>query len=118
MVLAPLTGKLTTSPASPSELTAINHFAISDRKLTYYGQTHLKADEILTQVAADGIDIVVFRVEKNTLGNPLAFIAGHPKQVSTIIVAGFRAGQVMWQRRIAKEAYSTQWHASITSPEV
>ena len=86
--------------------------------LFHKGEPSFKATEVLTQGTSDGTDIAVVRVETLGLGNPFAFLAGHPKQVSKIVVVGFRNGRVAWQHRIAKEAYSGEWQASITSPEV
>ena len=117
ITLNPANGKLNTSPATPSSVTAIDHFSIKGEMLFYNGQPSFKANEILAQSAADGTDIVVVRVDRLALGNPLVFIAGHPKQVSRIVVAGFRNGRVAWQHRIAKEAYSSKWQASISPPE-
>jgi len=116
LTLNPVTGKLTSASAS-SSITETDRFTLKDGVLFYNGQPTIKAIEILAQSAADGTDIVVVRIEMLGLGNPLALLAGHPKQVSKIVVAGFRNGRAVWQHRIAKEAYSGKWLASITSPE-
>ena len=117
------TGKLKKSPTSASSVSSTTNFTIRGGtlyrggNLFYKEQPFFKATEILTQSCADGVDIVVVRVETLRLGNPLAFIAGHPKQVANIVVAGFRDGRMLWQHNIAKEAYSTKWQASISPPE-
>ena len=116
LTLDPVTGKLKTASAS-SFITEIDHFTIKEGTLFYNGQPAFKATEILAQSAADGTDVVVVRVETLGLGNPLTFLAGHPKQISKIVAAGFRNGHTVWQHRIAKEAYSGKWQASISSPE-
>ena len=116
LTLDPTNGK-PASDGSPSSVAAIDYFTISDGRLSYKGQPTFKATEILAQGTANGIDIVVARTETLGLGNPLALIAGHPKQVSKIVVAGFRDGRLVWRRQIAKEAYSSQWQASISSHE-
>jgi hypothetical protein len=115
--LNPANGDQEDSTTSPSPVSAIDHFTIKDGLLSYKGKSTFKATELLAQSAADGIDIAVVRVETLGLGNPLAFVAGHPKQTSTIVVAGFHNGRLVWQRRIAKEAYSGKWNASISPPE-
>ena len=117
LTLNPVTGKLNRTSTYPSSITEIDQFTIKDGALFYNGQPTFKATEILAQSAADGTDIVVVRVETLGVGNPLVFLAGHPKQVSKIVAAGFRNGRMVWKHRIAKEAYSGKWQASITSPE-
>ena len=116
VTLNPANGKLRAASAF-SSIEEIDCFTIKDGTLFYNGQPTFKATEILAQSAADGTDIVVVRVETLGLGNPLTFLAGHPKQVSKIVAAGFRNGHAVWQHRIAKEAYSGKWQASISSPE-
>jgi len=117
LTLDPANGNLKDSLKSPSSVTAIDSFVVRDGTLFHNGQPSLKVTELLAQGAADGTDIAIVRVESLALGNPLAFLAGHPKQVSKIVAAGFRGGQLVWQRRIAKEAYSGKWRASIASSE-
>jgi hypothetical protein len=117
LIINPANGRPKDSTSSPSSVAAIDCFTIKSGHLFYKGQPTFKATEILAQSAADDTDIVVARVETLGLGNPLAFLAGHPKQVSKIVVAGFRDGRLVWQRRIAKEAYSGKWQASVSPPE-
>ena len=117
LILDPASGKPKGTSNSSSSVAAINRFTISGDFLSYNGQPAFKATEILAQSTVDGTDIVVVRVETLGLGNPLAFLAGHPKQVSKIVVAGFRSGRLIWQRHIAKEAYSGKWQASLSPAE-
>jgi hypothetical protein len=118
LALNPSDGSLKNPITSSSFVTTTDHFTIRDGTLFHNGEPSFKAAEVLAQGASDGTDIVVVRIETLGLGNPLAFLAGHPKQVSKIVVAGFRNGRVAWQHRIAKETYSGKWQASITSGEV
>ena len=114
LTLNPTSGELKGPSISSSFVTEIDHFSIRDGTLFDNGKPSFKASEILAQSAADGTDIVIVRVETLRLGNPLAFLAGHPKQVSKIVVAGFRDGRLIWHHLIAKEAYSGKWQASIS----
>jgi hypothetical protein len=100
-------------PSGP-DLQPIQEYEIRNHRLRKDGTQIADAVEILVQARADGMDVVVIRNEYNSFSNPLrilAAVAGHPAQVSEVIVLVLREGRVVGRWRLARATSSYEWRA-------
>lgn len=109
--------KLTpTSAVQGSELPQITTYASVGGKLVSGNVKLTDADEVLFQCRLDNIDLVVVRDEYNSFGGPLRILvafAGHPIQVSKILVLAISNGQVVSEREITRKDSSYHWVAKV-----
>ena len=110
------TGNAVTLPKITS-VTPASVFSVREGRLLYRGASVATATELLGQAQASGVNLVVFRIERNSFANPLRVLAGHPKQISRVYILAFEGGKLLWKRRVAKEWRVYQWRASLHGHE-
>lgn len=101
---------------SGAKVERTSKYGIRHRKLVISGQALADADEILFQGEVDRDDIVVVRVEYNSVLGPwklLSAMAGHPVQVSKIVLLKIDDRLVMDEQVLAREEYSYRWSADL-----
>jgi hypothetical protein len=107
-----------TSAATGVALPPINDYSVTNYHLRA-GKTELAdAVDILAQARFHEMDIVVVRNEYNSFSNPLRLLfafAGHPVQVSEVIVFALRNHVIVGHWRIARAASSYKWEAVLRS---
>jgi hypothetical protein len=99
-----------------SQISEIKKYSIHDRRLFCPGNVLLDADDVLFQGELDGMDFIVVREEYNSFSNPwriLRLLAGHPVQVSRIIVLVVKNGKAIVEEEIVKKPSSYDWQAKI-----
>jgi hypothetical protein len=97
-------------------LAQITRYKIEKGRLVAGDKSLMKAQNILFQCNAGDADFVMVRQEHNSISNPLRVLsafAGHPVQVSTIVLVKIRDGQVADRRELARRASSYEWSANI-----
>jgi hypothetical protein len=98
-------------------MTKIAKYEIKKRKLIAGDRALVKADDILFQCNAGNADFVVVRQEYNSLRWPhwvLSAFAGHPIQVSRVVIVKIADGNVVGHRKLAGRASSYEWRATIS----
>jgi hypothetical protein len=91
-------------------------YKVRNRKLVVDGKPLADADDILFQGEVDRDEIVVVRCEYNSFFGPwklLSAMAGHPVQVSKIVLLKIDEGVVMGEQVLAREEYSYDWRADL-----
>ena len=95
----------------------LTRYVSADRKLTLNGLAISAADDILYQCRVEDMDVVVVRVEHNSVSNPLRVltaVAGHPIQVSTIYVLKIRNQSLLSRRELVHKPASYDWSATVS----
>jgi hypothetical protein len=111
--LAPVKGAL----ASIREIPQSSIYSLRNGKLTVGGVAISAADDILFQCAVEGFDLVIVRVEHNSISNPLRVltaVSGHPIQVSTIYILKIKNHVVVLKREIIHKPASYEWSAKVS----
>lgn len=99
-----------------TEVPKITKYYIRDRQLSSESRTLAKADEILYQCHVEGVDLVIVRSEYNSFANLLeilAAFAGHPVQVSRILVLQCKDHALTAETEITRKAASYRWSVKI-----
>jgi len=109
-VLKPL--KTTTGKALQQTTT----YSLRDGKV-YRGEKKVSsATEILYQCRIDGCDLLVVRDEHNSFSNPMRILsaaAGHPIQVSKIVIFKIVDGKLKTKAEIVRKPSSYQWKVAV-----
>ena len=98
-------------------LAKIERYKIEKGKLFAGDQSLMKAVNILFQCSAGNTDFVVVRQEHNSLCCPhrvLSAFAGHPVQVSKVVIVKIEGGTLIGRRELARRASSYEWTATIS----
>lgn len=104
------------SEASGKAVEQTTTYSVKDRRLFGGDKILVKADEILYQCHIDGRDVVVVRDEYNSFSNPMRMLvafAGHPVQVSKIMVLKIVDGKLETTTRIIRRPSSYRWRVSV-----
>lgn len=99
-----------------AELPQTTRYTSVDRKLVVGNVKLVDADDVLFQCELDGVDLVVVRVEYNSFGGPirlLAAFAGHPIQVSKVLILAISGGKILSEKEITRKDSSYVWNAKI-----
>jgi hypothetical protein len=91
-------------------------YSVKDGQLLAGDKNLAEADELLYQCHIDGCDLVIVRDEYNSFSNPLRILsafAGHPIQVSKIVILKIVDGKVRKQLEIIRKPSSYDWTASV-----
>lgn len=97
-----------------TEIPKTNRYVIRNYKLTIDDKPITRAINILYQCQIEDADLLIIRDEFNSISNPfrlLAFVAGHPTQVSKIKVLVVKNGILKSEKEIASKASSYDWEA-------
>ncbi len=100
--------------ANGAEIPKINRYLIKNYKLTIDDKPITDAINILYQCQIEDGDLIIVRDEYNSISNPfrlLAFIAGHPTQVSKVKVLVVKNGVLKSEKELASKASSYDWEA-------
>lgn len=106
-----------TQTTNGQALANVTTYRIEKRKLMTGDQRLIKADDILFQGSAGDSDFVVVRQEYNSLCCPhrvLSAFAGHPVQVSKVMIVKVEGGKVAGHRKLAGRASSYDWAATVS----
>ncbi len=104
-------------PTNSQPLATITRYKAEKRKLIAGDKSLMKADDILFQCSAGDADFVVVRREHNSFCTPLrvlSALAGHPVQVSKIVIAKIAGGELADQSELRRKASSYFWTATIS----
>ena len=104
-------------PATNQPLPKITRYKVEKERLIAGDESLMKAENILFQGSAGDADFVVVRREHNSFSNPLrvlSAIAGHPIQVSKIVIVKIAGGKIAGDRELARRASSYDWTATIS----
>lgn len=113
------TGTLAVTPHSVvdgAELPQTTRYTSVNRKLVAGNVRLVAADDVLFQCELDGVDLVVVRVEYNSFGGPirlLAAVAGHPIQVSKVLILAISGGKIRAEKEITRKDSSYVWSAKV-----
>ena len=103
--------------ASMREIPQSSTYSLSNRKLTVDGVSITAADDILFQCPVEGFDLVIVRVDHNSISNPLRVLtafSGHPIQVSVIYMLKIKDRAVVLKREITHKPASYEWSAKVS----
>jgi hypothetical protein len=104
------------SEAKGEDLPQLSKYSVVKEQLRAGPLGYMDATEVLYQCQIEGLDIVVLRDEYNSISNPLRLLAalvGHPIQVSQIIFVAIADGEVVFEKRLAREPASYRWKAEV-----
>ena len=99
-----------------AELMQTTRYSSVDRKLVVGNVKIADADDVLFQCELNGVDLVVVRVEYNSFGGLirlLAAVAGHPIQVSKVLIFAISGGKIRSEKEITRKDSSYVWSAKI-----
>ena len=103
-------------PATQEDLASVDTFSVGGRRLFFGPQELLKADDLLAQGRADGIQFAVVRHEYNSVANPwraLAVLSGHPIQVSQLLVLAVKDGRLVSSATLVRRLAAYHWKAKL-----
>ena len=93
-------------------------YSTKDGYLFFGDKKMVEADELLYQCRVDGYDLVVVRDEYNSFSNPMWMLfafAGHPVQVSKIVIVKIADRKLRTKTKIIRKAASYHWRVSVLS---
>ena len=97
-------------------LPQLEKYTSQNRKLIGNGIVLANTDEILFQCEIDGVDLVVVRIEYNSLLGPLKLLgalSGHPVQISKIILLTIANNAVASEKEITRKESAYRWLVGI-----
>ncbi|WP_157201925.1 hypothetical protein [Massilia sp. Root335] len=75
-----------------------------------------EANEILYQCQVDGVDLVIARVQGDSLFGPiklLSALSGHPVQINKIVALEIQNDKVLAAETVIRKESSFHWSASV-----
>lgn len=97
-------------------LASTTKYTTQHRKLVGSGRPLAAADDILFECEVDGMDLVIVREEYNAFFGPMKLLlafAGHPVQVSKIVVYAIANDAIVGTREVTIKEDAYRWIAGV-----
>ena len=94
----------------------IHKYMVQDGKLINGSNVIVGAIEVLYQCSVDGVDLVIVRVERDSLFGPikiLSALSGHPVQINKIVALEIKNDKVLATETVIEKESSFHWNASV-----
>ena len=94
----------------------IHKYITKAGKLLNGANAFARANEILYQCQVDGVDLVIIRVESDSLFGPiklLSALSGHPVQINKIVALEIKNDKVLAAETVIRKGSSFHWSAAV-----
>ncbi len=94
----------------------IHKYMVKNGKLINGPNAIIGAIEVLYQCSVDGVDLVIVRVERDSLFGPikiLSALSGHPVQINKIVALEIKNDKVIAAETVIEKESSFHWRASV-----
>jgi hypothetical protein len=99
-----------------SPVQQIHKYTANEGRLINGSNAIAGAIEVLYQCSVDGVDLVIVRVERDSLLGPmkiLSALSGHPVKISKIVVLEIKSDKVLAAETVVEKESSFDWNAAV-----
>ena len=94
----------------------IHKYMAKEGKLIHGSNSIGRAIEVLYQCSVESVDLVIVRVERDSLLGPmkiLSALSGHPVQINKIVALEIKNDRVLTEETVIEKESSFHWNASV-----